>query len=45
MSDPCPETWPDTDVEGPDPADALAEGYDPTTDVEHEPTPDAGAEL
>lgn len=35
------EPFPDTEIDGLDPQDVLEQEYDPSTDVEHEPNPDA----
>lgn len=35
------EPFPDTEVDGLDPQDVLEREYDPATDVDHEPNPDA----
>lgn len=36
-----PDEFPATVVDGLDPQEALEQAYDPATDVEHEPGPDA----
>lgn len=41
MTDQQWEPFPDTEVDGPDPQDVLNTEYDPSTDVDHEPNPDA----
>ncbi len=41
MTDQAFAPFPDTEVDGRDPQDVLEQEYDPATDVDHEPNPDA----